>query len=547
MYKASGPQGQHSFSNIPQADIPRSSFDRSCGIKTTFDAGFLVPIFADEALPGDTIKLQPTVFARLATPIFPILDNMILETHFWAVPLRLVWDNFVKFMGEQTNPGDSTDFQTPLVNSPLNGFARGSLADYLGYPPQASDGSVGFMTAFWHRGYNLIYNEWYRDQNLQNSVSVPKTDGPDADTLYPLLRRGKRKDYFSGSLPFAQKGTAVSLPLGTTAPVTGGTITGIGTNAPTFNRSASPGGFPTTLQNVASTANVQFGAAGGASTLAVHWGTPNLQLTGAVADLAAATAATINQIRTAVQIQKLYERDARGGTRYTEVIRAHFGVTSPDARQQRPEFLGGGAINISMNPVPATTGSSAVSTAPLGTLAAYGTAVGSTPTIIKSFTEHSVILGLVSVRADLNYQQGVPRMYNRRTKYDFYWPALSHLGEQAVLSREIYTDGTGTPANGLGDYSVWGYQERWAEYRYKPSLITGQLRSSDPGTLDSWHLAQNFGSRPLLNAAYIVEDPPIARTIAVPTAPHFILDGHFKFHHIRPMPTYSVPGLMDHF
>lgn len=537
--------GQSRFATVPQAQIPRSSFDRSHGYKTTFNAGQLIPIFFDEALPGDTFNLNMTGFARLATPLHPFMDNVFMNTFFFAVPIRLLWSNWEKFNGAQENPEDSTDYLAPVIEAPQNGFAASSIYDYFGIPTGVDNFE---FSALYFRAYNLIWNEWFRDQNLQDSVKVNKDDGPDPHTDYTLLRRGKRHDYFTSCLPWPQKGESVDIPIGQFAPVTGSVNILSNEATPTFSNSAT---IPlTNLQMTAANTSPPraLNLVGGPSTAGsggpVRFG-DETGLTGEagpdlVADLSEAAAATINQLRQAFQIQKLFERDARGGTRYTEVVKAHFGVTSPDARLQRPEYLGGGQSAVNLHTVPQTSNTDSQPT-PQGNLSAYGTSTLSGHGFTKSFTEHCVIIGLASVRADLNYQQGLNRMYSRRTRWDYYWPALAHIGEQAVLNKEIYTQGNSA------DEEVFGYQERFAEYRYKPSLITGEMRSSFAQSLDTWHLAQDFESLPALNATFIEDNPPIERVIAVPSSPHFIFDSYFKLRCARPMPVYGVPGQIDHF
>ncbi|WNK13071.1 MAG: major capsid protein [Microvirus sp.] len=528
----------HQFAMVPDADIPRASFNRPSSLKTTFNAGYLVPFLVDEVLPGDQFKINSTLFARMTTPIFPLMDNLHLDTFYFFVPNRLVWSNWKKFMGEQANPADSISYVVPQSVSPVAGYTVGSLHDYFFLPTvgQVAGGNTVSHSALPLRGYNLIYNAWFRDENLQNSVTENLGDGPDTYTDFTLLRRGKRKDYFTSALPWPQKGTAVPLPLTGNAPVKGlaMNVAAVYTATPTNYRQSATVGVP---------AGTNWAAA--ASGDIVIQGDNATKIPAIYADLSAVTAATINQLRQSFQIQKLLERDARGGTRYTEIVRSHFGVISPDARLQRPEYIGGGSTPVNIDPIAQTNATSVTgSTTPLATLSAFATVI-SRNGCSYSATEHGYILGLLSVRADLTYQQGLDRHWSRSTRYDFYFPVFSALGEQTILNKEIYCDGS------ANDALVFGYQERWAEYRYKPSKITGLFKSTSAGTLDGWHAAQKFTALPTLNTTFIQDTPPMDRILAVTgttaNSSNFYLDGVVDQTVTRPMPMYSVPGLIDHF
>lgn len=529
----------YSFADIPRATPPRSVFRRNHNIKTTINTDFLYPIYVDECLPGDVFKFKQHIFARLSTPLTPVMDNLYLDTFFFAVPVRLVDKEFKRLMGERPFGDVRNDYTVPqLAVTPKSG----SLSDYLGLP-LLPDGKSVSVCPWWHRAYNLVYNEWFRDENLcpARPIAGLHEDGTqteEAESDYILCRRGKRKDYFTGCLPWPQKGDAVSLPFSVT---TDKSFFGV-------NVLSGSGGVEEQVKlTVASTPPVS-----GSNRLNVGI-TPIAGLTWADysgfaagdgiypqflpgVTFSAESNITINQLRESVAIQHLLETDARGGTRYVELVRAHFNVVSPDARQQRPEYLGGTSQPLNVTTVAQT--SATTDKSPQGNLAAFVTA-NSNAFWTKTFTEHTIIIGLANVRADLSYQQGVPRMFSRRTKYDFYWPELANLGEQSVLNKEIYAQGT------EDDNETFGYQERWAEYRYHPNTITGQFRSTAAETLDYWHLAQKFDSLPTLSQEFIEEHVPIDRVLAVGTsvAPNMILDGWFELETARLMPLYSVPGL----
>lgn len=516
------------YDQLPAAEVERSTFDRSRKwISTLPEAGRLYPMFVEEYLPGDTFSVNTTAFVRLATPLKPIMDLLHVDMHFFAVDNRLVYQDWYNLMGERKSLEDSPDdYSVPQMTADL-ATAYNTIIDYMGLPV-GRPVTLSF-NAMPILGYYLIWNEWFRDQSLIEPYDL---EAGSVLAVQPPLSRAKHRDYFSSALPWPQKGDPVLIPLGELAPVQG---IGIPT---------TEDGQDTSLINVKDTAkgttNYPFGFV--IDDTPVPWYAEADQAGAAAqpqifADLSAATAVSINDLRTAFQIQKLLERDARSGSRYVEMTMAHFGVQTADRRAFRPEYLGGGTSIMNVSPVAATV---PTEEAPQGELAAVGTGL-TKGGFTHSFVEHGFVIGLISVRSELTYQQGVERMWTRETRYDYYFPVFAHLGEQAVKNKEIFLQGTEE------DEGTFGYQERWSEYRTALGKVCGQFRSDHPESLDVWHLAQDFATLPTLGPVFIRDNPPVGRVIAVPSEPHFLADVWHDVKATRPMPVFGVPGLVDHF
>lgn len=544
---------ENNFAQNPQVGVSRSRFQRNSDNKTTFNTGDLIPIYLDEVLPGDTHQIDLACVMRMATPIFPVMDNAYCDFYFFFVPNRLLWEHWKEFMGEnkQTAWTPKTEYSVPQVTAPEDGWEEGTLADYLGLPTKVKGISVSALPG---RAYGLIYNEWFRNQNVTQptlvEVSDATTEGKNdgsanndsAITLAKPLKAAKVFDYYTGALPEPQKGEPITIPLTGSAPLgmynpTTGKVT---INSDEMKAIAKDVGllssgsvFNAADWEVGDGPFTDKGLTVGKNASSTYRGV-NLG-----ADLSTVTAATINQLRQAFQIQKLLEKDARGGTRYREVLREHFGVISPDSRMQIPEYLGGYRLPINVSQVIQT--SSTDNTSPLGNTAALSVTTMNKPMFTKSFTEHGFIMGLAVVRTDQTYQQGIERMWSRKGRYDYYWPVLANIGEQAILNKEIYAQGNKT------DEEAFGYQEAWADYRYKPSKVTGLFRSNAKQSLDAWHYAQDYKDLPTLSTEWMEQtDNEMKRTLAVQSQPDFIADFYFMNKTTRCMPVYSIPGLIDH-
>lgn len=538
----------HFAYNPTNIDIQRSKFTRPSTHKTTFNTGDLIPIYVDEVMPGDTSVMDMSAIIRMSTPIYPVMDNAFCDIYYFFVPNRLVWEHWREMNGQNNTTfwEQPTEYEVPQITAPAGGWQKGTIADYMGIPTLIEGISISAMP---FRAYCLIFNEWFRDENLKQPANVNLNDTnqtgsngtnyiTDAQLGGMPCKVAKYPDYFTTALPEPQKGPDVLLPLGSSAPVTG-EINVLRNSTTGHNYILKASGSNTTTHNISGVGEINETDTP-VSILLDNKTTPGIQ-NELIADLSQATGATINMLRQAFAVQRLYEKDARGGTRYTEIIRSHFGVISPDARQQRPEYLGGGRFPININQV--VQNSATDNTSPQGNVAAYSLTGMSEHSFTKSFTEHGYIIGLACVRTDHTYQQGIERFWSRKSRFDFYWPSLANIGEQAILNKEIYAQGT------EADEEAFGYQEAWGDYRYKPNRVSSAFRSNYQTTLDAWHYADYYKSQPILGSQWIDETRAnVNRTIAVQDEleDQFIADFYFKNTMVRPMPMYSIPGLIDH-
>lgn len=555
----------HFALNPTNIDIRRSTFDRSHSLKTSFNVGDIVPFFLDEVLPGDTFNVDTSKVVRLQTLLTPVMDNIYLDTYFFFVPNRLTWSHWKQFNGENTESAwiPQTEYEIPQITAPADsGWSVGTIADYLGVPTGVPSLSVSALP---FRAYALVMNEWFRDENLSDPLVVPVDDatvaGVNTGTFVTDVAKGglpykaaKYHDYFTSCLPSPQKGPDVLIPSATSGEfpvVTRATaIPDDVLSSVSLSGRLTRGGQQNSSGLIPSGSLSDSTNAGFATNAYLSSGDPSFVPTNLYAVSSGGLGASINQLRMAFQIQKLYEKDARGGSRYIEILKSHFGVTSPDARLQRPEYLGGNRVPININQVVQQSATSAGETAQ-GTVTGMSVTTDSHSDFTKSFTEHGFVIGVMVARYDHTYQQGLERFWSRKDRFDYYWPVFANIGEQAVKNKEIYAQGPAKvdSAGAVIDDQVFGYQEAWADYRYKPSRVTGEMRSQYAQSLDVWHLADDYSALPMLSDSWIREDKTnVDRVLAVTSAVsnQLFADIYIKNRTTRPMPMYSIPGLIDH-